>query len=201
MVLEMRHGKYRALPFTLGLLALVSCGSLLPKPTPKEIFILGAKEEIFCESREGKGKISEIRVQASPDFFRSQKIYFRKDSQLGNYQFAEWSEPLTDRIQRLITEKLRCQGFEIASAASENPERSILNINILDFSQDISATPGKFGAVFRITQSRGEKISEELFSFETPVEVYDVQGARLAADQIVKQLLGRTVEFVAASEL
>lgn len=179
---------------------LSSCGSLLPEPTLKEVFILGADQEVFCQSKSDKGVVSDIKVQASPDFFRSQKIFFRKDAQLGNYQFSEWSEPLSDRIKRLLSERLRCQGFKIASSNHNLEQQGVaININILDFSQDISEQPGKFKGVFRVTTIKGPKLEEFLFKFETAVESFDSSGARLAADQTVAELFKKIDQVIAAN--
>ena len=178
----------------------VSCGSLLPQATPKEIFVLGSQQEKFCDSHADKGIISNISEQASPDFYRTQKIIFRKDSLLGSYQFAQWSEPVTERIGRLLAERFRCEGYQVASQSNaKDPTGMGITFTVLNFFHDTTISPGKFLGIFRVTRTKGSISEEKLFSIEKSVETFDVEGARKAADMVVEELLNGVVGYAAVS--
>lgn len=179
------------------LLLLAACASFLPQTKPKEVFILASKQEKFCDTPPNKEVRLNIIEQNSSDFYRTSKILFRNNSQLGSFQFAEWSEPVTLRIQRLITERLRCQGYQIENLpALDDKNGIILKYTVLDFSHEASVPPGKFNGTFRISTTKGLASKEKLFTFQSNVASYDVAGAINAADQVVEQLLLQIVGFL-----
>lgn len=189
-----RFKSLRLLSFSM----LTACGSLIPQSIPKDVFILASKQEIFCDSSKLNATQINVKEQDSPDFFRTQKIIFRKDSKLGSYQFAEWSEAVTLRIERLISESLRCKGFQISNSSdSINQSAVSIKFAVLDFSHEASTQPGKFKGTFRVTKIKDAEVSEKLFSIESELITYDAEGARKAADVVVEQLLKKVIEFAA----
>lgn len=177
--------------------ALFSCSSLIPAATPKDVYILGASQEKFCDSTASKSIISGVSEGGSVDFANTQRIVFRNASKLGNYQFAEWSEPVNQRVLRLVTERLRCEGFQIeALDDSTNDESTTLEIEVLDFSHEATIEPGNFRAIVRVIKTSGAQKVEKLFNIEKEIKNYNVEGAVAAADQTIEELLRGVVDFL-----
>lgn len=184
---------------TLFCLIQSGCGSLFPSAPPRQVFILASDSEKFCDDAGPRGVINSIQERDSPEFYSTQKIFFRNGAELGSYQLSEWSEPTTQRLFRLLTERLRCEGYKLGSLSADSNASDIV-FSILDFSHQATNPPGIFQGMFRIQRLNNKGARETVLKVEAPADSFDVKGARKAADVVVQKFLDQATEWLKTSE-
>ena len=172
--------------FLLGLLgcSIFGCSLIIPQSTQRKIYVLGSTTEGQCLLERGlleRGLEQPliIKQKASVPLYDTTKIWFRNGHELGYYQLAEWSESVSERLGRLLKDKLRCDGFEVANGGK-------LYLDILEFVHQAETRPGELRLRVRLSFN---SMLEKDFEFKTEIDTYDVLGVVEAADILVATFL------------
>lgn len=124
-----------------------------------------------------------VRDSRAPLVYLSKKIVFSKDElELGNYQFASWSEPPAQRFPLELLKALENRKkFSAVTHLSAGVLSDLeLNSEIQEFYHDISTTPGavRLAIKLELIEVKTRRIkAQRVFRVVLPVTTFDSAGA------------------------
>ncbi len=176
--------KYPVTPIIIVLFlsfTFLSCSALLPKASQKKIFILAYSAAAECP--DSQVDTPQINESDSVPQFHTNKIWFQKGPELGYYQFAEWSEPVTDRIARIIKDAANCNQLSL-------PQSSRLDFSVLNFTHNAETQPGELSLVIRVSLKMADgQQKDKSFKYSEKLASYDVSGVVEASDEVIRKFL------------
>jgi ABC-type uncharacterized transport system auxiliary subunit len=181
----------------------VSC-AITRQPTAIQFFVLDPTISLAhhpAGDARPVRRIAVAEVEASR-LLRDTKIVFAKDSiSRGWYQYAEWEEPVPQKLFRLIKKALE-QTSQFA-AVTDSPTLSSnawsLKINLDEFYHDTKTQPGE--VVVQLSASltaptSSSQLKTKIFKETRKAKTYDAHGAVLSMNEVVEEILQVLVEWI-----
>lgn len=128
-------------------------------------------------------------------------VYSRAPSQRAYYQFASWTEPVAQRLGRVVVDDLRVRGLftEVEGVGARARADLHLQLVVADFYHDAEREPGvvrvRFSAELR--DRRRALLGQREFRLDAPVEQAEAAAAVRGFDSAVAQGLGELAQWLA----
>jgi cholesterol transport system auxiliary component len=119
----------------------------------------------------------------APPFYQDARLAFsRAPGTRGQYQYAQWSEPVPRRLAWMLRQRLEAAGVfrHVAPLGSGVLGDYQLNTRLIDFYHDASQSPGVALTVLEaelVRRRNGELVDRRIFVAQEPVVSYDAAGA------------------------
>ena len=172
-----------------SLLILPSCVSLVKPPKEATItYLLNLNDVAPATEGEPLPLVLYVPRATAPSFLDSTKIVFSRSADTVNaYQYAQWAEPPPARLTSLLVQQLEQRGIfkAVTRHTSATSPDLALNIDLLDFRHDATATPGT--AVLRLRAEIVDTKNSRIVATRLFDERADVASADAAS---VAQTLG-----------
>jgi len=143
-----------------------------------------------------------LREMEAPPFYQDARLAFsRAAGTRGQYQFAQWSEPLPSRLNWMLRQRLEAAGVfqHVAPLGSGVLGDYQLNTRLIDFYHDASASPGVALTTLEaelVRRANGELLDRRIFVAQVPVVSYDAAGAADALGQCANQVMDELVVWL-----
>jgi ABC-type uncharacterized transport system auxiliary subunit len=174
---------------------LAGCISIGPgDPTPLTWYELATPLPAETSSRTDPRGLW-IDVLPGSSFYEATSIaYSRAPAQRAYYQFASWTEPVAQRLARIVERDLRARrGFaEVGAIGGGSRAELYLRIVVNDFYHDAAVEPGIARVTFSaelLDLATRRNLGRRAFSHAAPVGEADAAGAVAAFDVAVAAAL------------
>jgi hypothetical protein len=172
---------------SLVVISFSGCSLIISKNSDRKIYVLGSHSlEQGCSLETENKSALEISQLDSVALYHSSKIWFKKGSELGYYQFAEFSEPVVDQLGRILKERLRCEQLDLSKSIK-------LNFTVLDFIHHADSSPGQM--IFKVRISLNAQFTKD-FEYKTKLETYDATGVVKAGDELIEAFQIDLISFI-----
>ncbi len=144
-----------------------------------------------------------LRDTEVPPIYQDARLaYSRAPGTLGQYQYAQWSEPLPRRLGWMLRQRLEAAAVfkQVAPMGSGVLGDFQLNTRLIDFYHDASQTPGVALMVLEaelVQRKTGELINRRIFVAQEPVTTYDAAGAADALGRAANRVMDQIVLWLA----
>lgn len=148
-----------------------------------------------------------LRDMDAPRFYQDTRMAFsRTPGTRGQYQFAQWSEPIPGRLNWMLRQRLETAGvFEhVAPMGSGVLGDYQLNTRLIDFYHDASQPPGVALTVLEaelVRRSSGELVDRRIFVAQVPVASYDAAGAAEALGRGANRIMDELTAWLGQSAI
>lgn len=174
------------------------------RPPAVEFFVLDPAmsfAEAPLNNPQAIRRIAVAEVEASR-LLRDTKIVFARDKySRGWYQYAEWEEPVPQKLLRLIKRALEqtAQFTAVTDSPALNSNTWTLNINLDDFYHDTTTQPGEVIVQLSASLSAPTSSSQlkmKNFKLTRQAKAYDAHGAVLSMNEAVEEILNVLVAWI-----
>ncbi len=144
-----------------------------------------------------------IDVLPGSSFYEAVSIaYSRAPAERAYYQFASWTEPVAERLARIVERDLRARKLfaEVGVIGGGSKARLYLRIVVRDFYHDVAVEPGVARVAFSaelIDPATRRNLGRHDFSQAAPVGRADAAGAVAAFDIAVASALDELAGWLA----
>lgn len=183
----------------LAILALGGCG-VLPGTArkPATYFILTDPGPLVFGAFTHRGTLL-LREMDVPAFYQVPRLaYSREAGTRSHYEYARWSEPVSQRLTWLLRQRIEASKVfdSVATLGSGVLGDYQLNTRLVDFYHEASTPPGVVLLVLEaelIHRERARLIEHRLFVSQVPVALHDAPAAAdamgLAANQGIDEMI------------
>jgi cholesterol transport system auxiliary component len=182
----------------LALLALGGC-SLPGKPRQAVSYYVLTDPGPVVPSPATHAATLLLREMEAPPFYQDTRLAFsRTPGTRGQYQFAQWSEPVPRRLGWMLRQRLETAGVfrQVAPLGSGVVGDFQLNSRLMDFYHDASQVPGVALATLEaelVRRADGTLVDRRIFVAQVPLAGYDAAAAAdalgLGANQVMDEMV------------
>lgn len=182
----------------LALLALGGC-SLPGKPRQAVSYYVLTDPGPVVPSPATHAATLLLREMEAPPFYQDTRLAFsRTPGTRGQYQFAQWSEPVPRRLGWMLRQRLETAGVfrQVAPLGSGVVGDFQLNSRLMDFYHDASQMPGVALATLEaelVRRADGTLVDRRIFVAQVPLAGYDAAAAAdalgLGANQVMDEMV------------
>lgn len=183
--------------------ALAGCISIGPgDPTPRTWYELAMPPTAEPAPRTDPRSLW-IDVLAGSSFYEAVAIAFsRAPAQRAYYQFASWTEPVDERLARIVERNLRDRKLfaDVGTVGGGTRAQLYLRIVVKDFYHDAAVEPGVARVAFSVELlevATRRILGREDFSRDAPVAQADAASAVAAFDVAVAGTLDELADWLA----
>lgn len=143
-----------------------------------------------------------LRDMEAPPFYQDARLAFsRAPGTRGQYQFAQWSEPVNRRLNWMLRQRLEASGVfrHVAPLGSGVHGDYQLNTRLIDFYHDASTLPGVALVMLEaelVRRAGGELVERRIFVAQVPVSGFDAAGAADALGRGANQVMDELVVWL-----
>jgi cholesterol transport system auxiliary component len=140
-------------------------------------------------------------MEAAPFYQQTRLAFSRTPGTRGQYQFAQWSEPVPRRLNWLLRQRLEAAGVfrAVAPLGSGVHGDYQLNTRLIDFYHDASQIPGVALAVLEaelVRRDNAELVDRRIFVAQVPVDGFDASGAADALGRGANRVMDELVMWL-----
>ena len=140
-------------------------------------------------------------MEAAPFYQDTRLAFSRAPGTRGQYQYAQWSEPVPRRLAWMLRQRLEAAGVfrQVAPLGSGVLGDFQLNSRLVDFFHDASQTPGVALVVMEaelVRRADGSLADRRIFVAQVPVASYDAAGAADALGRGANKVMDEVVTWL-----
>ena len=198
----MKHLLGRKLLALFTLLALAGC-SLPGKPRQAVSYYVLTDPGPVATSSSTHAATLLLREMEAPPFYQDTRLAFsRSPGTRGQYQFAQWSEPVPGRLGWMLRQRLETAGVyrQVAPLGSGVLGDFQLNTRLIDFYHDVSQAPGMALTMLEaelVRRADGTLVDRRIFVAQVPVASHDAAGAADALGRGANSVMDDLIAWLA----
>ncbi|MEW5769114.1 MAG: ABC-type transport auxiliary lipoprotein family protein [Pseudomonadota bacterium] len=148
-----------------------------------------------------------LREMEAPPFYQDPRLAFsRAAGTRGQYQYAQWSEPLPRRLAWMLRQRLESAGVfaVVAPLGSGVLGDYQLNTRLIDFYHDAASAPGVALVVIEaelVRRASAGLVARRMFVAQVPVVGADAAGAADALGRGANQVMDELAAWLAGANI
>jgi cholesterol transport system auxiliary component len=186
----------------LALTVLLTGCLMRPAERPATYHVLTDPGPVIKSPQTHPGVLLVRQMDASAFYQAPRLVYSREPGTRAHYEYARWSEPPTQRLTWILTQRLESsEVFAVVAPLGGGVSGDYqLNTRLIDFYHEASVPPGVVLLVLEaelVRRGAAELMSRRLFVAQVPVAAFDAERAADAMGRAANQVMDELTAWVA----